>query len=296
MAEHKALVTAGGGVDLAPVAREKPLSAVRIRPPGKWPRLDLAELWEYRDLLYFLTWRDIKIRYKQTVLGGIWAVLQPLFMMVVFTLVFGQLAKIPSDGIPYPIFNFAALVPWAFFAKGLTASSESLVGSANLLKKVYFPRLIIPFSAVFSGALDFLLAFVILLGMMAWFGMAPTIHILWLPMLALLCVVASIGVGLWFSAMNVQFRDVRHMIPFLAQAWMYASPVAYPSSLLKEPWRTLYGLNPMCGVIEGFRWALLGAENAPHQVLLLSWATALIVFVSGLFYFRHMEKTFADVV
>ena len=269
---------------------------LRIEPSLGWVSLRLQELWEYRELMYFLTWRDIKVRYKQTVLGAAWAIIQPFFTMVIFSLFFGKLAKIPSDGIPYPIFAYAALVPWVFFANGLTQSSNSLVGSANLIKKVYFPRLVIPISSVVSGAVDFVLAFTVLLGMMLFYGIFPTFNIIWLPFLLVLAFVTSLGVGLWFSAMNVQFRDVRYTIPFLTQFWLFATPIAYPSSLLSEPWRTVYGLNPMVGVVEGFRWALLGTDTAPGPVIVVSSLAALFILIGGAFYFRRMEKTFADVV
>jgi lipopolysaccharide transport system permease protein len=272
------------------------LPVIRIEPSRGWVSLKLKEIWEYRELLYFLTWRDVKVRYKQTVLGAAWAVIQPFFTMVVFSLFFGRLAKVPSDGIPYPIFAFAALVPWNYFANALTQSSDSLVGSANLIKKVYFPRLVIPMAAVISGAVDFSIAFTVLLGMMLFYGIVPTVHTLWLPLLLLLGVVTALGVGLWLSALNVQFRDVRYTVPFLAQFWMFATPVAYPSSLLSQPWRTIYGLNPMAGVVEGFRWALLGTKTAPGPMLAVSAAVAVLVLVGGAFYFRRMEKTFADVV
>jgi lipopolysaccharide transport system permease protein len=267
-----------------------------IQPSKGWISLKLGDLWEYRELLYFLTWRDIKVRYKQTVLGAAWAIIQPFFTMVVFSLFFGKLAKMPSDDIPYPIFSYAALVPWTFFANGLSQSSTSLVASANLIKKVYFPRLVVPISSVISGAVDFVLAFVVLLGMMLYFGIVPTGNIVWLPLLLLLALVTSLGVGLWLTAMNVQFRDVRYAVPFLVQAWMFATPIAYPSSLLDEPWRTLYGINPMAGVVEGFRWALLGTETAPGPIVIVSALVAVGLLVSGAFYFRRMEKTFADVV
>jgi lipopolysaccharide transport system permease protein len=267
-----------------------------IQPSKGWISLNLRELWNYRELLYFLTWRDIKVRYKQTVIGAAWAVLQPFFTMVVFSIFFGRLAGIPSDEIPYPIFSYAALVPWQFFASGLSQSSNSLVASANLIKKVYFPRLVIPISAVLSGGLDFVIAFVVLLGMMLVYGIVPTWNVLWLPLLLLLALVTSLGTGLWLTAMNVQFRDVRYTVPFLVQAWMFATPIAYPSSLLDEPWRTLYGINPMAGVVEGFRWALLGTATAPGPIILVSALVALVIFVSGAFYFRRMEKSFADVV
>ena len=269
---------------------------LRIEPSRGWPSLRLSELWEYRELLYFLTWRDIKVRYKQTVLGAAWAIIQPIFTMLVFSLFFGKLAKMPSDGIPYPLFAYAALVPWTFFAGALSQSSNSLVQSANLITKVYFPRLAIPISSVLSGAVDFALAFAVLLGMMFYMGVVPTINVLWLPALMLLALVTSLGAGLWLSALNVEFRDIRHTVPFLTQFWMFATPIAYPSSLLEEPWRTLYAINPMVGVVEGFRWALLGSDTAPGPMLALSSLAALAVFIGGMYYFRRMEKTFADVV
>jgi homopolymeric O-antigen transport system permease protein len=268
----------------------------RMEPSHGWVSLKLAELWAYRELLFFLVWRDIKVRYKQTVLGAAWAIIQPFMTMVVFSLFFGRLARVPSDGIPYPVFSYAALVPWTFFAYGLTESSASLVGSAQLIKKVYFPRLIVPIACVLSGVVDFVLAFLVLLGMMLYYGMGPTWQVVWLPFLLLLAFATALGVGLWLSALNVQFRDVRYAVPFLAQFWLFATPIAYPSSLLSQPWRTLYGLNPMAGVVEGFRWALLGTATAPGPILFVSAGTALGILVSGLFYFRRMERTFADVV
>ena len=240
------------------IPESKPaLVTLRIAPSKGWVSLKLHELWEYRELLYFLVWRDIKVRYKQTALGATWAIIQPVFTMLVFSLFFGHLGKIPSDGIPYPIFSFAALVPWTFFANGLGQSSNSLVGNANLITKIYFPRLIVPLASVFSGIVDFLLAFVVLLGMMLYYGLVPTLNVFWLPLFVLLALVTSLGVGLWLSALNVEYRDVRYVVPFITQFWLFATPIAYPSSLLPEPWRTIYGLNPMVGVVEGFRWALL---------------------------------------
>jgi lipopolysaccharide transport system permease protein len=277
-----------------PLPGEVPVTV--IRPSRGWISLNLRDLWEYRELLYFLTWRDIKVRYKQTVLGAAWAIIQPFFTMVVFSLFFGKLAKVPSDNIPYPIFSYAALVPWTFFANGLSQSSTSLVASANLIQKVYFPRLVVPISAVISGGVDFVLAFVVLLGLMLFYGIVPTAAVVWLPLLLLLALVTSLGVGLWLTAMNVQFRDVRYAVPFLVQAWMFATPIAYPSSLLDEPWRTLYGINPMAGVVEGFRWALLGTETAPGPIVLVSALMSVGLLITGAFYFRRMEKTFADVV
>jgi len=267
-----------------------------VKPSKGWISLKLKELWEYRELLYFMAWRDIKVRYKQTVLGAAWAIIQPFFTMVVFSIFFGKLAGVPSDGLPYPIFAYAALVPWTFFANGLNQSSNSLVGNANLIKKVYFPRLVVPISSVISGLVDFVLAFIVLLGMMLVYGIFPTINIVWLPFLLLLTLVSGLGVGLWLSAMNVQFRDVRYTVPFLTQFWLFATPIAYPSSLLSEPWRTIYGINPMVGVVEGFRWALLGADTAPGPIIIVSSLVALGLLVGGGFYFRRMEKTFADVI
>ena len=267
-----------------------------IRPSQGWASLKLQELWEYRDLLYFLTWRDIKVRYKQTVLGASWAIIQPLFTMVVFSLFFGKLAKIPSDGVPYPIFAFAALVPWTFFANGLSQSSNSLVGSSHLITKVYFPRLVIPISSVISGTLDFAISFLVLLGMIVFYGITPTGNMIWLPFLLLLAFVTALGVGMWLSAMNVQFRDVRYVVPFLTQIWLFATPIAYPSSLLSEPWRTIYGINPMVGVVEGFRWALIGTDTAPGPIIAVSSLVALALLAGGALYFRRMEKSFADIV
>ena len=269
---------------------------VVIRPSKGWVSLNLRSLWEYRELLYFLTWRDIKVRYKQTALGAAWAILQPMATMLIFSLFFGRLVKVPSDGIPYPIFAFAALVPWTFFANGLNQSSNSLIASANLLKKVYFPRLAIPIATVLAGVVDFILAFVVLLLLIAYYRITPTINIVWTPLFLALAFVTSLGVGLWMSALNVKYRDVRYVVPFLIQIWLFATPVAYPSSLLSQPWRTIYGLNPMVGVVEGFRWALLGTNTAPGLMVAASAVAALLILISGAFYFRYMEKTFADVV
>ena len=271
-------------------------SMILIKPTQGWVSLKLHELWEYRELLYFLVWRDVKVRYKQTVLGAAWAVIQPFMAMVVFSIFFGKLAKMPSDGIPYPLFAFSALVPWSFFANGLSQSSNSLVGSAHLITKVYFPRLVVPISSVISGIVDFVLAFVVLLGMMFYFGVLPTFNVIWLPFLLVLAFLTALGVGMWFSALNVEFRDVRYVVPFLTQFWMFATPIVYPSSLLSEPWRTLYGINPMVGVVEGFRWALLGTQTAPGPMILVSLMAAVLILIGGAFYFRKMEKTFADLV
>lgn len=267
-----------------------------VEPSRGWVRLNLQDLWEFRELLYFLTWRDIKVRYKQTALGASWAVIQPFFTMVVFSLFFGRLAKVPSDGIPYPIFAYAALVPWTFFSQGLSQSANSLVGSAHLISKVYFPRLVIPISSVLAGLIDFGIAFVVLIGMMVYYRFSPTLGIVFLPALLLLALITALGVGLWLSALNVKYRDVRYTVGFLTQFWLFATPIAYPSSLLSEPWRTLYAINPMVGVVEGFRWALLGTQTAPGPMIVVSSLVAIGLLVGGAFYFRRTEKTFADIV
>ena len=267
-----------------------------IEPSRGWVSLKLAELWEYRELLYFLTWREVKVRYKQTMLGATWAIIQPLFTMLVFSLFFGRLAKMPSDGIPYPLFSLAGLIPWTFFSGGLGQSSNSLVASANLISKVYFPRLAIPLSSVLSGVVDFAISFLLLIGMMAFYHQAPSIRCVFLPLFFLLAFAIALGVGLWLSALNVEYRDVRYTVPFLTQFWMFATPIAYPASLLHGIWRTIYGLNPMVGVVEGFRWALLGTNNAPGPMIAASSLASVLILVGGAFYFRRMEKTFADVV
>lgn len=270
---------------------------IKIRPSKGWVSLRLKDLWEYHELLFFLAWRDIQIRYKQTVLGAAWAVIQPFMTMVVFSIFFGKLAKMPSDGIPYPIFAYTALVPWTFFANSLTQSSGSLVGNSNLIKKVYFPRLIIPISSVLSCFIDFLVSFIVLLGMMVFYGIYPDLsHLIWIPIFSLLTITCSLGVGLWLSAINAEYRDIRYVVPFLIQFWLFATPVAYPASLLQEPWRTLYGLNPMVGVIEGFRWALLGSDSSMRGPLIMSAAVSVVLLISGAFYFRKMEKNFADLI
>ena len=272
------------------------LPTFSIDPPRSWASIGLRELWDYRELLYFLIWRDVKVRYKQTALGAAWAIIQPFFMMVVFSLFFGKLAGVPSDGIPYPVFAFCALLPWQLFAHALTESSNSLIGNQNLITKVYFPRLVVPIAAVLGGVVDFAIAFVILLAMMLYFGIVPGWQIVTLPGFLLLAVMTALAVGLWLSALNVQYRDVRYTINFLVQIWLFATPVAYPSSLIPEQWRWIYGLNPMAGVVEGFRWALLGRTNAPGAMLWVSVAVVIVLLVGGLYYFRRMEQEFADVV
>jgi homopolymeric O-antigen transport system permease protein len=271
-------------------------SAIIIQPSGGLFHLDLKAIWHYRELLYFLIWRDVKVRYKQTAIGAGWAIFQPLMTMMIFTVIFGNFAKIPSDGLPYPIFAYTALLPWNNFAQAIGRSGVSLVGSANLISKVYFPRLIIPLSAAVAPLVDFAMAFVILLAMMAWFGIAPTWGVLALPLFLLLALFTALAVGLWLSALDVRYRDVGYTIPFVVQIWMYASPVAYPVSLVPERWRMLYSLNPMVGVIEGFRWALLGKGNPDFGVMTASAVVVMALLLGGIVYFRRMERTFADVV
>jgi len=269
---------------------------ITIKPSAGWLGLNLSEVWSRRELLYFLTWREVKVRYKQTLLGAAWALLQPLFTMVIFSLFFGRLAKMPSDGIPYPVFAFTALVPWIFFSNGLTQSSNSLVNNSQLITKIYFPRLLVPTAAVLGGAIDFLLAFGLLLMMILWYGVGIHATIVWIPLFVLLAFISSLGAGLWLAALNVEYRDVRHTVPFLVQMWMFGTPIAYPSSLLHEPWHTLYALNPMVGVVEGFRWAILGSQTRPDNLLLVSSAIAIFTLVTGAYFFRRTEKRFADLI
>jgi lipopolysaccharide transport system permease protein len=271
---------------------------LELAPSSSWVAINFRELWRDRELLYFLVWRDVKVRYKQTALGAAWAILQPFFTMVVFSLFFGRLAGLAArieGGTPYPVWAFAALVPWSVFSQGLSQSAHSLVGSADLVKKVYFPRLVIPVASVLAGVVDFALAFLVLLGMIGYYRIAPGPAIVFLPALVLLALVTALGVGLWLSALNVLYRDVRHTLPFLMQLWLFATPVAYPSTLLPEPWRTVYGINPMAGVVEGFRWALLGGP-APGPIVWVSATVAAGILVSGAYFFRRMERTFADMV
>lgn len=293
MAGVEQLQTGEGQPAGAPI--EPPLTV--IEPQRGWAALGLGELWAYRELLVFLVWRDIKVRYKQTALGATWAVIQPLFTMLVFSLFFGSLAGIkPPDGLPYWLFAYAGLVPWTFFANGMSQASDSLVGSANLIRKVYFPRLSVPIATVLAGLVDFALTFAVLLAALVAQGRWPGPAALLTPAFLLLAVVTATGVGLWLSALNVQFRDVRYVVPFLVQIWMFATPIAYPSSLIGQPLlRAAYGLNPMVGVVEGFRWALLDA-SPPGPLLYVSAAAALLLLASGALYFRRMEATFADVV
>jgi len=269
---------------------------IRIRPSSERLANGLKELWHFRELLYFLVWRDVKVRYKQTAIGAAWAIIQPVLTMLIFTLVFDKFAKMPSDGLPYPIFSFAALLPWTYFSKALNQSVSSVVADANLITKVYFPRLLLPLSAVVGGLIDFAIAFVFLLGMMAWYGLAPQWGILLLPSFVLLTMLTALSVGVWLSVINVRYRDVGQAIPFLVQIWLFASPVAYSISVVPDKWRFLYYLNPLAGIIEGFRWALLGNQNPPIIVLVSTTAMVLALLYGGIVFFKRMEKTFADVV
>lgn len=266
-----------------------------IKPSRGWVSLNLKELWEYRELLYFFVWRDIKVRYKQTVLGAAWAIIVPFMDMVVFSLFFGYLAKMPSDGVPYPIWNFTAQVPWRFFANGLTNASNSLVTGANMIKKIYFPRITLPIASVLAGFVDFLLAFAVLILMLIYFRYPPTTAVLWLPYYLLLAFMTSLGAGLWLGAMNVQFRDVRYATPFLARIWYFVTPIVYPTNLVPEALRPLYFINPMATVVDGFRWALLGTDTDPGSMAVISTVTAVILLLTGAYYFRRTERTFADV-
>jgi lipopolysaccharide transport system permease protein len=279
-----------------PMQVESPREMVRIRPSRGWRALDLGELYRYRELLVFLTWRDVTLRYKQTALGVGWAIFQPLFTMLVFSVLFGALARIPSDGIPYPLFALVGLLPWQLFAYALTQASNSLVAEQGLLTKVYFPRLLIPLASVLAGLCDFLIAFALVVAGMLVYGVTPGWPLLAVPLLTLFAVVTALAVGLWLASLNVQFRDVRYVLPFLTQVWMFLTPVAYPSSLVPAAYRPLYGLNPMAGVVEGFRWALLGQGDLPLGLMAVSAAAVGVLLVGGLFYFRRLERTFADVV
>jgi len=267
-----------------------------IKATSGWAALNLRDLWIYRELVYFMTWRDLKVRYKQTLLGAGWAILQPFLTMVVFSIFFGNLAQVPSDGVPYPIFSYTALIPWTLFSKALQDASRSLVQSSHMITKVYFPRMILPLASVLAGVVDFFIAFVVLLGMMAYYRVTPTVNVWTLPLFLLLALVTAIGVGLWLSALNVLYRDINYVLPFLTQFWMFITPIAYPSSMVPEKWQVIYAINPMTGVVEGFRWALLGSGQPPGLMTLISSLVALVLLVSGMFYFKRMERLFADMV
>jgi lipopolysaccharide transport system permease protein len=287
----------GATLDVQPTPREfRDERVIRIEPSKGWISLKWRELWAYRELLYFLVWRDVKVRYKQTVLGAAWAIIQPVATMLIFSVFFGKLAKIDSDGVEYPVFSLAGLVPWTLFATGLSHVAGSVVDSSNLIKKVYFPRLLVPTGALLSAIVDFCLALVVLLGIMLFYGRYPSANIVAFPLFVLLALVTCLGAGLWLAALNVQYRDVRYVVPFMIQLWMFASPIVYPSSIVNPEWRTLYGLNPMVGVVEGARWSLYGVGSAPNELVAASTVAAIVLLVSGAYYFKRMEKTFADVL
>ena len=268
-----------------------------IKPSKGWVGLQLQDLWVYRELIYFLTWRDIKVRYKQSVLGILWAILKPFMAMVVFTIFFGNFARIPSDGLPYPIFSYTATLPWELFAASLGVASRSMVSNSNMVSKIYFPRLIIPMASVISSVIDFFIGFTILIGMLIFYKITPTIAILWLPLLILLAVITALGVGFWTSALMVRYRDIGYIMPFIANLWMFLTPVVYPSSMIPEQYRLIFALNPMTGVIEGFRYALLGTtQSVSTGMVLLSALISIVILISGMFYFRRMEKQFADMI
>jgi len=279
-----------------PASQGESRRVTRIQPHRGLRVLDFPSLWEYRELLYFFCWRDIKVRYKQTALGAAWALLQPFLTMLIFSVIFGHFAKMPSDGVPYPVFAYCGLLPWQLFAFALSETSNSLVGNSHLITKVYFPRLLVPIAGLLAGLVDFTIAFVLLVGMMAYYRLPIRSTVLVVPFLLLFAIVSSLGVGLWLSALSVKYRDVRHVLPFLTQFWLYATPVAYPSSLIPHKWRFLMGINPMSGVVEGFRWALLGTEQADLRLMALSVLSVLILLAGGLVYFDRMETTFADLV
>lgn len=266
-------------------------------PPRGWLDLRLKQLWQYRELLYFFVWRDLKVRYKQTMLGAAWAILQPVMTMVIFSIIFGKLVNIkPPSDIPYPVFTYVALLPWQLFSGALASASSSLVSNQSMITKVFFPRLLLPLASVLSGLVDFAIAFIVLLGLMIYYHLTPTWAVLYLPLFTLLALVTALAVGLWLSAFNVRYRDFKYIVPFLLQFWMYATPVAYPSELIPEKWRLIFGLNPMTGVVEGFRWALLGQETGVSSLLIVAVVIVAIILIGGLIYFQRMEQTFADIV
>jgi lipopolysaccharide transport system permease protein len=272
-------------------------TTIYIKPANGLAALNLRDLWIYRELIYFMIWRDLKVRYKQTLLGASWAVLQPVLTMLVFNFLFSNVAKLPSDGLPYPIFSYTALLPWGLFSTALNSASRSLTSNANMIGKVYFPRLILPMASVLAGLVDFAIAFVILIGMMIYYKITPSITALWaVPVFTLLSVITALGVALWLSAINVKYRDVGYALPFLTQFWMFVTPIAYSSKIISEKWQLVYALNPMAGVINGFRWALLNSGNPPDILVAVSTVISLLILVSGLIYFRNMEKTFADTI
>jgi homopolymeric O-antigen transport system permease protein len=272
------------------------LAKVSIEPPKRWVSINFRELWEAREVLYYLTWRDIKVRYKQTALGAAWIILQPVATMVVLSFVFGRVAKMPSEGVPYPIFILTALIPWNLFATGVTRGTDSLVTNSPLLKKVYLPRLVLPLSRILSGVIDFFLSFLVLVVVLAWYHIRPSSHALYLPWFLVVTVAAASGIAFWLSALNVRRRDIQQALPFLVQLWFFVSPIAYSSNLVKGRWQVIYGLNPMAGVVEGFRWALLGTRSFPTSLVVMSSTISILLLVSGALFFRKMEQTFADIV
>lgn len=276
------------------LAKSEP-ATIYIRPTTGLAALNLRDLWVYRELVFFMIWRTLKVRYKQTLLGAAWAVIQPLMTMIVFNFIFGNVAKVPTDNIPYPIFSYTALLPWGLFTTALNQASRSLTANQNMVTKIYFPRLVLPISSVLAGLVDFAIAFVILVGLMFYYAVTPAWNLLWtLPFFLLLSIITALGVALWLSAINVQYRDVNYALPFLTQFWLFITPVAYSASVISERWQLVYSLNPMAGVVNGFRWALLGAGTGPDLALWVSIAISLVILISGLFYFRNMERTFAD--
>jgi len=281
---------------MSELAKHDP-TTIYIKPSTGLTALNLRDIWVYRELVFFMIWRDIKVRYKQTLLGAAWAVIQPVMTMLVFNFIFGSVAKVPTDGIPYPIFSYTALLPWGLFVTALNQASRSLTSNHNMITKIYFPRLVLPMASVLAGLVDFAIAFVIMLGMMWYFDVTPTISVLWtLPLFLLLAIITALGVALWLSAINVKYRDVNYALPFLTQFWLFITPVAYSANVISEKWQLVYSLNPMAGVVNGFRWALLGAGNGPDLALWVSTGISVLILVSGLFYFRNMERTFADTI
>jgi lipopolysaccharide transport system permease protein len=272
-------------------------TTVYIKPSTGFTALNLSDLWIYRELVFFMIWRDIKVRYKQTLLGATWAIIQPVMTMLVFNFLFGTVAKVPTDGIPYPIFSFTALLPWGLFVTALNQASRSLTANHNMVTKIYFPRLVLPVASVLAGLVDFAIAFVILIFMMIYYKVTPTWTAIWaLPLFTMLAILAALGVALWLSAINVQYRDVNYALPFLTQFWLFVTPVAYSAKVISAKWQLLYSLNPMAGVVNGFRWALLGSGTGPDAALWVSIGISLLILISGLFYFRRMERTFADTI
>lgn len=282
---------------MSEIVKHEP-TTIYIKPSTGLAALNLKDLWAYRELVYFMIWRDVKVRYKQTMLGAAWAIIQPVLTMIVFTFLFGRIAKLPTDGdIPYPIFSYTALLPWGLFVAALNQASRSLTTNQSMVTKIYFPRLVLPLASILSGLVDFVIAFVILIGLMIYYGVTPSPNAIWaLPLFLLLTIVAALGVALWLAAINVQYRDVNYALPFLTQFWLFITPVAYSSNLISEKWQLVYSLNPMAGVVNGFRWALLGANTGPGPEMAVSVVISILVLIGGLFYFRNMEKTFADTI